>query len=342
MTQNERRHFLVTRTDRAGDLILTMPIFRELKKAWPNSSITALVTKYTHSLLKLCKEVDNVLLVKEGNFSSVIKQAREIRKFKINEAFIVYPDLKVMLSVWLAGVKSVTGRASNVWQFLLTNRKVQRRSRNVRHEFEYNLDLLDDIIFELDYSGYKFSCSDSEIKQGMIMLKRMGFNYNRPPVIVHPGDGGSSKNLSVNQYITISRALLSEGLVVAISIGPGEEAVADVFRKNISHPNLFFIQGIKDWEKLAFVFANCSTFVGGSTGPLHLAAALGLNCAAFYPPVKAMTPERWGPLAPKKLVITPYDGQCRGKCSKCNAPGCMDSIDLDKAVRWVKKVESIT
>ena len=55
-------NILVSRTDRAGDLILTLPVFRELRKVFPDAHIVAHVRKYTASIAKLCKEIDEILL----------------------------------------------------------------------------------------------------------------------------------------------------------------------------------------------------------------------------------------------------------------------------------------
>jgi len=70
-------------------------------------------------------------------------------------------------------------------------------------------------------------------------------------------------------------------------------------------------------------------FIGPSTGPLHLAAALGLGTVGLYPPVSTMSPKRWGPqgnwtqtVVPK--VECPASRLCTGE--RCTYYNCMNEI----------------
>jgi len=64
--------------------------------------------------------------------------------------------------------------------------------------------------------------------------------------------------------------------------------------------------------------------VAASTGPLHIAAALGKYALGIYPPIKPMHPSRWAPLGKNAdyLVINKNCNKCR-KLDKCE---CIESI----------------
>lgn len=326
--------FLVSRTDRAGDLILTLPVFRELKRAFPGCHITAHARSYTAPLLRLCREVDSIVL--DDDFAPGLWQSELAETFKkadFDRAIIVHPTGRAILAAWRAGIPLRTGRASNVYQLLLNDRRVQKRSRNEKHEYQYNLDLLEGIVQRIDQSPWQFALDQTLTGTGADMLAGLGM-AGKKPVVVHPGHGGSAYNVTTEMYAALTGQLLKHGIPVLVSLGPGEEKLQSYFQAP-ERGQLGFVTSVPDLALLAGLFVHCAAFVGGSTGPLHLAAALNKPCVAFFPPVKAMTPARWGPVGCKSLVIKPDLGYCNGRCSGCNNAGCMNRLDIHHAINWL-------
>lgn len=331
-------NILVSRTDRAGDFILTLPVFRELRKAFPDAHIVAHIRKYTEPIARLCKEIDEVILDDNSAFEVGLLSnslCNTIKDHNFDRAVIVHPAGRSIVAIWRANVPKRTGRASNIFQFMLNDGRIQKRSYNKKHEFEYNLDLLDGIVPEISYEPYHFDLEKSLVDEGKIVLEKLGLADS--PVIVHPGHGGSAHNITPEMYAEIASKLIDAGKSVLISMGPGEEKMEEFFAALKDTGKIFFLKNVSGMDKLAGIFANGKAFVGGSTGPLHLAASVGLPCVAFFPPVKAMTPKRWGPRGSESIVIKPELPDCRGKCDKCKNKGCMKTINVVQAVDWVNK-----
>ncbi len=325
--------FLVSRTDKAGDLILTLPVFRELKKNFPQCTTIAHVRSYTAPLLSLCPEVDQIIIDDEfapGLCSNDL--AKRLASLKADHAIIVHPAGRAIIAAWRAGIKLRTGRASNLWQFLLNDRRVQKRSRNEKHEFCYNLDLITNIVNHIDYLPYQIKVGEKLLNAATAKLTAL--NMQNRPVVIHPGHGGSAHNITPQKYAELAQRLIEMQIPVLISLGPGEEQLQNLFPA-AKAGKCNFLSGIPDLASLAAIFSLCSAFIGGSTGPLHLAAALQLPCVAFFPPVKAMTPERWGPVGCKNLVIMPQLGYCNGKCPRCCHSGCMNRLETESAAAWI-------
>ncbi len=324
--------FLVSRTDRAGDLILTLPLFRELRKAFAKAHIVAHVRSYTAPLIRLCPEVDEIIIDDAYSAGLMSKQLLQtFQSLKISQCFIVHPAGRAILAAWRAGIAVRTGRASNIWQLLLNDRRVQKRSRNEKHEFCYNLELLEGALTGIDYSPYLFKLTDEQKKRGSDAVAGLGLRH---PLIIHPGHGGSARNISTARYAELAKKLVEQGLPVLISLGPGEEKLIKNFGP-ARNQQLNFLCNVPDLAILAEVFSACSAFIGGSTGPLHLAASLQLPTVAFFPPVSAMTPKRWGPVGNHNLVLKPELGYCNGNCDKCEHSGCMEKIALEPAINWL-------
>jgi ADP-heptose:LPS heptosyltransferase len=89
--------------------------------------------------------------------------------------------------------------------------------------------------------------------------------------------------------------------------------------------------------------------VAPSTGPLHIAAALGKRTVSFYPPIKVQSAVRWGPYAANEGmhdVLVPdalcgQDFKCAGR--RCHFYFCMERLSVDEAVQSVlKQLKSAT
>lgn len=320
---------IVSRTDRAGDVILTTPVFRELRTNLPQARIIAHVSRYTAPLLRLCPWVDEIIV--DDDFPTLPALAKKFISCGAQQLIAVHPSARVMQAAFLARIPRRTGRASNIWQFLLNDRRVQKRSRNEMHEYRYNLNLLEGIVENIDSAPPKLVVSAADLQAGKSILEKSGLTR---PVLLHPGHGGSAYNLSPQQYAQLADAVIEAGYAVAVSIGPGEEQLARHFK---AQAKLAFIENVPDLAVLAAILSECRGFVGGSTGPMHLAAALGLPVVAFFPPVRAMTPIRWGPVCEKNLVLMPETSACQGKCENCAIKPCMSRIDLNLATAWLRK-----
>jgi ADP-heptose:LPS heptosyltransferase len=64
--------------------------------------------------------------------------------------------------------------------------------------------------------------------------------------------------------------------------------------------------------------------IAASTGPLHIAAAMGKIALGIYPPIRPMHPGRWAPVGPKSAYLV--ENKTCSKCRKTNRCECMESI----------------
>jgi ADP-heptose:LPS heptosyltransferase len=87
---------------------------------------------------------------------------------------------------------------------------------------------------------------------------------------------------------------------------------------------------------LAGLVEQAAAFVSNSTGPMHLAAALGTPVVAFYPPIRPCRPERWGPYGQRARVLMSQQEEC-DRCPGADgtACACMRAIPVDTALARV-------
>ncbi len=114
----------------------------------------------------------------------------------------------------------------------------------------------------------------------------------------HPGAGRQDKTWDEQRLASLAKALRERrGLHPVISWGPGDEARAERLAALVpgsSRPPLL------DFPGLARLDAAARLFVGGDTGPLHLADALGVPTLALFGPTD---PERNGPYRDRRGIV---------------------------------------
>ena len=111
-----------------------------------------------------------------------------------------------------------------------------------------------------------------------------------------------------------------------VTAGPSEEALA----KRVAGSGAAVLFE-KDIGNLAGVIRKMDLFVSNSTGPLHLAAALGVPTISIYCPIRVMSPTRWGPYGTdgKHKVFCAERPDCR-LCLNGEKCICMEEITVDR------------
>jgi len=122
-------------------------------------------------------------------------------------------------------------------------------------------------------------------------------NINSPVIIVTPGAGWGAKEWPAERYGKVSRELANEGANVLVNYGPAEEQLA----RDVQESSGGAAQPITcSIAELIALTRRASLFIGGDTGPMHLAAALSVPVVAIFGPTD---PARNGPHSEKSIVL---------------------------------------
>ncbi len=238
--------------------------------------------------------------VAPSTLSALAALRRELRGFRPDFTLDVQGLWKSAVLARLAGAPVVSFAAPDRREpssALLINRPVRLDPR-LLHVVDQNLSLLAPV-------GIPVSRTAPEarylLESRSIEAERFLEFVARPFVLYHPGAGQPEKALGEERYAELARRLERErGFFPVISWGPGDEArlarMAELL-PNARRPPLL------DLPALAHVIAAASLFVGGDTGPLHLADALGVPTLALFGPTASRrnAPVRNGPYRGESL-----------------------------------------
>ncbi|MGE5410967.1 MAG: glycosyltransferase family 9 protein [Clostridiales bacterium] len=338
---NEPKNILIVRTDRIGDVVLTLPLAALIKKRFPEASVSFLVREYTKPCVTNNPYIDNVLVLKEKNGRIMLREnIRLLKKYKFDSCVVVFPLFQIALIMLLSGIKKRIGTGYRWYSFLFNNKIFQHRKYAESHELEYNVNLLDflGVNEKVNKKNVEFGLRptpENEQKIEQLLLQNK-IDRHRPIIIIHPGSGGSAVDLPVESFKRLT-SLLAHYLPLQIIVS-GSDAEKSVCNELIMDNSVKNFAGKLNLGEFIALINKADLLIANSTGPIHLAAALKKSVVGFYPKITACSAERWGPYTEKSSVFLPTL-DCKN-CSReqCERLKCMDSIDMKEVFNNIKEI----
>jgi heptosyltransferase I len=307
---------LIVRLSAMGDVIHTLPAAQALRDAFPRAMIGWLIEERWAELLcapgaprrgarseqrPLADWVHTVHLREWGNsphnIHTLLQTAKvwnDVRSARYDVAVDLQGAIRSAVLARCSGASTVFGASeprespASLWY---TRRVIARGA----HVIEQNLSVAEavaqrklrvpSVVFPRDPS------TEESISQGH-ELRRVG-DY----AILNPGAGWGAKRWPAQRYGEVARRLAQDGLLCLVNFGPGEE---DLFQEvnaasgGVVRPTKPSITGLIALTRRA------KLFIGGDTGPLHLAAALQVPVVAIFGPTD---PARNGPYGTRSVVL---------------------------------------
>ena len=322
-------NILLVRPDGIGDEILSLPVATALRRMMPGARLSFLSSAYAALVLAHHPDLDEVLTV-----TGQERLGELVRLFKrnVDAAIFLKPFRRLMTAAWLARVPLRVGTGYRWYSFLLNRRVYEHRSDFSRHESAYNLGLLRGLgLFPGEVTPPRLVVTDKEREWGRSLLGES----SRLRVVVHPG-GFSSRLWKPVHYRNLVLHLAQAGREVLLT---GNAAERDKFRMEagISQwPNgVRDLMGTLTIRQLMAVITESHAVVSLATGPMHLAAALGIPTVSIFDPRRNNSPTRWQPLG-TGVVLKPEVPTCE-KCiyEACPYWDCLDRITVETVEQQV-------
>jgi len=336
----EPKNILIVRTDRVGDVVLTLPLAGLIKKRYPECRITFLVKGYTRSLAAGHPYIDDVIMPEESEGKmSLFGNIKKIGKLNFDTAIVVNPTLISTLVLFFSGIRNRIGTGYRWYSIFFNHKLFEHRKYGEHHELEFNVNLLKFLGIEEDVnpSNVKFDLQTDKASRERvkIILKVKGIDIKKPVIVVHPGSGGSAVDLPLDKLKELIN-LISCNMKAEIFITGSKEEIELCSEIHIAGKTRN-LAGLFNLSELTSLIGYSDIFIANSTGPLHIAAALGKYVIGFYPKIAACSKERWGPYTDKSYVFTP-----NLKCSNCTREQCerlkcMSSIKADEIFAKVEE-----
>jgi heptosyltransferase I len=330
---------LIIRLSSLGDILHTLPAFESLKASFPHAQIDWLVAERTKFLLSSVPGISSLHVLDTHHLLKMPPDRNAWRKLKSliltlrAQQYDLAIDFQGLLksallerlsgaSIRLGFSRELVRERPSHWFY----NKTLARLHPLIHITELNQQLAE--LAGARPKPYHPNFIVSEANNVVIdsLLKKYSLNNF---IVLNPGGGWPTKRWAPEKYGSLANKIQSElGLQVVVTTGPGEEQVvvttgpgeeplyriiAESCRCSIPyHFPVSFLQLIPLLKKARL-------FVGGDTGPFHLACALDMPVVGIYGPT---SPVRNGPWRIEEEVITH-----RLSCSPCYGRNCSSGIE---------------
>ncbi len=332
--------FLVSRTDAIGDVVLTLPVCGHLKQLFPGCRVVLIGRTYTQAVAEACPWVDDFL-----NFDllSALSKTEQLELLQAQQAEVilhVFPNKLLASLARQVGIPIRIGTRNRLFHWFTCNRLVAlSRRHSPLHEAQLNLQLVAPF-----HAGAPLSLTEvadlvrlqpSEVlatEWRQVLSERTESQLN---VVLHPRSRGSAREWGLAHFGTLARLLHAAGHRVFVT---GTAAEGEELREWLTQHQAYLaadLTGRLTLPQLLAFLHQADGIVAGSTGPLHLGAALGRYTLGFYPPIRPMHPGRWAPLGPRAgyLVFNRPDCQdCRSQPAAC---ACIKALAPTQALQHI-------
>lgn len=304
-----------------------------IKQQMPDAHVMFMVRDYTAPLLDIAPDVDEVFeLDPKAHYRDKIRLFKSIRT-----DIVFFPVAKLDLAFYAKlaymprRVGSV-GTGYRMYSMLYTKRIFEHRKKGERHEAEYNVRMLKALelsVYQTPLPNLQLRSIDRDLANENVVT--LFGKQNQDFAVFHTGSGGSSYEWPRRNFESLGK-LVAQRLslpIVLTGLWADREALfsmAEVMndlgcevRVFIDHPLL----------ELAGLLSKAKLVVAASTGPGHLAAALGTPTVGLFPLIRPLSKTRWGFRGSQVENLEPPKPPQR-TCPECKECICMPAIGVEQ------------
>ncbi len=335
---------LIVKLGSIGDIVHTLPSLAALRHAMPQAEISWVVERQSSEILRDNPLLDRLIEVdtkalRRGLMSGETLRAprQQLRRLRAS-AFDIALDFQGLLKsasiARLSGARRVFGYSRSGLRepasalFLSKTVAVPKQTHVIRKSLLLLHGALD--IPVPDVLSFPIRVTAQDEAEAQQVSEKAGGNY----AILNPGGGWPTKLWSPERFGKLADSLWEEyGISSLITYGPGElELAENVRRSSVSGKAQPVDLSLKGFYSLA---RGARVYVGGDTGPTHIAVAAGTPIVGLFGPT-----EWWrnGSPRPEDICVERNDIDCRVDCHRrsCSKWICMD-IDVQRVMEAVQR-----
>lgn len=292
------KNIAVVRTDKIGDMVLTLPLCKAIKDFMPDSNISVIARKYVEPLLTN-QEILKALYI--DDYKNGINDILKSDKF--DTIFFPMPVFTECLAGFKNKIPLRIGSAYRLYSFLFNIKVKDHRKISEYHEAEYNVRMLSSVTgINHEVKLLKPFINPTDID--FIFSKYLKDLAGKKIIIIHPGSGGSAKDLPINKIIELINLIAkNKDLKIILTGIQSENENCNIISSQ--NRNLLNLCGKLNLEQMIALISVCDLFIANSTGVLHIAASLDKQVLGFYPNTPHIGPQRWRPYINNAIICTP-------------------------------------
>jgi heptosyltransferase III len=315
---------LVVAMRRLGDVLLTTPLIRSVKRAFPGASIDALVFAGTEGILSGNPDLAGIIAIPERpSFRQSLALLRRVGR-RYDLALSTQTGDRPTALACFAG-----RRSAGPLEAERSSAAIKRLALSRSYVTERGQHRIVDLLRLAELLGIP-ACNEVVCPQGAV---RSDLLPAHPYAVVHAAPKYTYKRWTIDGWRRTAGALRQRGLATSVIGAKTDRAYLDEVWQGCDVTRL---DGALDWPEISALIGAARAYVGPDTAVTHLAAATGTPTVALYGPTD---PRIWGPW-PVGGLDRPWDAagtiQHRGNvylvqnpqpCLPCQLEGCERRLD---------------
>lgn len=343
----DARTILCVRLDSMGDVLMTTPALRAIKEHLPGRRVLLLASPSGAGIASLVPEIDDVIVYQapwmkaapqREESSYDLKTMERLKEMDIDGAVIfnVYSQnpLASALLCYLADIPlRLAYCRENPYRLLTDWVPDPEPHRLIRHEVRRQLDLAGVINCRTDNERLSLQYSALAFKNVTQLLKGQGIESGKPFVVIHPGATAPSRRYPPASFAQAARRTVLDLQMQVVFTGEKTEAPLVEEIRTAAGVHSASLAGLLDLDGFAALIAIAAMLVSNNTGPVHMAAALGVPVVDLY----ALTNPQHSPWnVPSRVLF--HDVPCK-YCYKSVCPqgqnDCLTLVHPDRVIEAI-------
>jgi len=357
------RNVIVFRLDQLGDVVLTTPLFRELKRLYPNTHCTLVVQPPYREVVSTNPNVDEILVVPDLQPKWLPKRIRrllsawwfyrtKLRQRRFDLAICPRWDVDESLTTMLCALTNAAKRVGYTSETTQAKQKINRGfdaafdivlpAGPVCHEVDRNLAIVKALGGSVGSHNPDIRLTPTDRRFANQFLK----NRERRRMLVAIGIGAraAGRKWPLRNYAECIRCLDRQRPVQTVIVCSAEENAEAVELSAMLPVSPYVLSGLL-LRQVCAVLERCDLFIGNDSGAAHLAAAM--DCAVVvvsrHPvngdPNHANSPVRFGPRRSRSQVLQPLsgEGECLSACQLAE-PHCIKRVTVERVVAAIHEL----
>lgn len=338
------KRIIIIRMDRIGDVVLSSPAIKAVRKAYPKSHIAVLVRPYAREAVDGSPYIDEVITYdKTGEEKSLfgkIKFIADLRNKRFDLAIVLHPKNSSHLLAFLAGIPKRLGynKKSGI---LLTKKVPHTKQYGLKHETDYVLDLLRYIGIESSDKSLHVPVNWQSEERVKVLFDKNRILQNDPVITIHPAASCRSRRWPLERFAKASDILSEKyGARIIIISGPGDDKIMGDKVTELMKFKPLNLAGKTSVSDLVSILKRSSLLISNDSGPVHISCAVGTPVISIFSRKdRGLSPERWGPVGKRDIVLHKDAG-----CEICLAHNCkrgfkcLDMISVEDVLSAAEQI----
>jgi lipopolysaccharide heptosyltransferase II len=347
---------LLVRLRQIGDVIFTTPAIRALRQRFPDAHITYIVEPAAAPIVANNPHISEMIVVAPKKSPLVqlvsdLELARTLRSSRYDLAIDFHGGPRSSLLTWLSGAPVRIGYQIAWRGWMYTRRVARPRELRPRHSVENQWDLLRALdIPDPDRSAFPVEMPVDVVARQAVddRLAVAGIGNGDRLIVIHVSAGNPFRRWPTESFVELVRTLAAGETRrrIILTSGPSDAgAVGRVVveaRAGLDEASGRRIVSCGDFSlaELRALLERSSLYIGGDSGPLHVAATTKVPVVGLYGPTLRARPEPWRSPEYVAEAVEIRDLPCRPCDQRVCTPGdfrCLTSIRPGQVVEAAER-----